>query len=263
MRAPCYLSCQPRQAPWTHRGRFSIHRAVFALWNAPVQRFGLAAFRAQHRPRQTPLVVLEPVLQICPLREARWRCLAVRDGTSRLDCASHLDVMSLAANIFAPFGAVARISRTARRMAHDILCAALLLSGCLRLARVARLAIAALVTYAALRTSASCSTPPPRSHQRPYGVVRDRAGLFEQPVAGPTRPESEAGRSSQVSRARGLFMLVVGHNNRPGRPRCRVLSFVCSSGDCPSCPPPHLAKPRPFLYSPRNEMFVVLTKLFM
>ena len=93
------------------------------------------------------------------------------DGTSRLDCASHLDVMSLAANIFAPFGAVPRISRTAGRMAHDLLCAALLLLGCLRPARAARLAIAALGIYAALRTSACCSTPPPRSHQRPHGPV--------------------------------------------------------------------------------------------
>ena len=66
----------------------------------------------KHCQLQAPLVVLEPVLEICLLREARWRCLAVRDGTSRLDCASRLDVVSLAANIFAPFGAVARISRT-------------------------------------------------------------------------------------------------------------------------------------------------------
>ena len=72
-------------------------------------------------------------------RRARWHEPAC-------DCASHLGVMPLAANIFAPFGAVARISRTARRTAHDLLCAALLLSGCLRSARAARpRAIAAFV----------------------------------------------------------------------------------------------------------------------
>ena len=115
--------------------------------------------------------LLEHVLEICPLREARCRCLVVRDGTSRLDCASHLDAMSLAANIFAPFGAVPRISRIARRMAHDLLCAALLLLGCLRPPRARRDRPSPRLTYAALRTSTCCSTPPPRSHQRPHGPV--------------------------------------------------------------------------------------------
>ena len=137
----------------------------------------------------------------------------MRDGTSRLDCASHLDVMSLAANIFAPFGAVPRISRTARRMAHDLLCAALLLLGCLRPARAARLAIAALgicrASYLDLLLDAASS----------FSSTAARACLSSQHTARErTRPIP--------SRARGLFMLIVVHNNRLGRPRCRVLSFV-------------------------------------
>ena len=91
-----------------------------------------------------PLMVLELVLEIGAPREARWRCLSTSDGASWLDCASHFDVTSFDVNILAPFGADSRISRTARRMAHDLLCAALLLLGCLRPARAARLAIAAL-----------------------------------------------------------------------------------------------------------------------
>ena len=136
-----------------------IHRAVFALWNAHIQRVGLLRFvlstdhiipksDVEHTLFGTAVArwsFLEPDLEICPLREARWRCLAVRGGTSRLDCASHLGGMSLAANIFAPFGAVARIRRTARRMVHGLLCAALPQSGCLRPARAVRLAIAVLV----------------------------------------------------------------------------------------------------------------------
>ena len=157
--------------------------------------------------------LLEHVLEICPLREARCRCLVVRDGTSRLDCASHLDAMSLAANIFAPFGAVPRISRTARRMAHDLLCAALLLLGCLRPARAARLAIAALgmccASYLVLLLDAASS----------FSSTAARACLSSQHT---TR---ERARPIQ-SRARGLFVLTVGHNNRLGRPRCWVLSFV-------------------------------------
>ena len=91
-----------------------------------------------------PLMVLELVLEIGAPREARWRCLSTSDGASWLDCASHFDATSFDVNILAPFGADSRISRTARRMAHDLLCAALLLLGCLRPARAARLAIAAL-----------------------------------------------------------------------------------------------------------------------
>jgi len=151
------------------------------------------------------------------------RRLAVRDGTSRLDCASHLDVMSLAANIFAPFGSVARISRTARRKAHSLLCAALLLSGCLRSARAARLAIAALVicraSYLGLLLDSASS----------FSSTAVRACLSSQHT---TR---ERGRPIP-SRARGLFMLVVDHKNRLGRPRCRVLSFVCFQWGLP--PPP-------------------------
>ena len=37
-------SLQPKHAPSTHWGGFSIHRAVFALWNAPIQRLGLLRF---------------------------------------------------------------------------------------------------------------------------------------------------------------------------------------------------------------------------
>ena len=123
------------------------------------------------------------------------RCLVVRDGgTSRLDCASHLDAISLAANIFAPFGAVPRISRTARRMAHDLLCAALLLLGCLRPARAARLAIAALgicrASYLGLLLDAASS----------FSSTAARACLSSQHTARErTRPIP--------SRARGLFML--------------------------------------------------------
>ena len=98
-------------------------------------------------------------------RSARWH----QPAWLRL---AHLDVMSLASNIFAPFGAVPRISRTARRMAHDLLCAALLLLlGCLRPARARRDWPSPRLAYAALRTSTCCSTPPPRSHQRPHGPV--------------------------------------------------------------------------------------------
>ena len=91
-----------------------------------------------------PLMVLELVLEIGAPREARWRCLSTSDGASWLDCASHFDVTSFDVNILAPFGADSRISRTARRMAQNLLCAALLLLGCLRPVRAARLAIAAL-----------------------------------------------------------------------------------------------------------------------
>ena len=75
---------QTNHAPSTHRGGFSIHRAVFALWNAPIQQFGLQRFalNTDHViPKSdvaltlfglhtTPFVV-EPVLEIWPLREAR------------------------------------------------------------------------------------------------------------------------------------------------------------------------------------------------
>ena len=91
-----------------------------------------------------PLVVLELVLEIGALREARWRSLAVRDDTGQLDCASDFDMTSLALNIFAPFGASPRTSRTAGRMAHDHLCAALLLPGCMQPPCAVRAVAAAL-----------------------------------------------------------------------------------------------------------------------
>ena len=180
-----------------------------------------AAFRAQHKPRHSekrrgvhrvwncvpPLMVLELVLEIGAPREARWRCLSTSDGASWLDCASHFDVTSFDVNILAPFGADSRISRTARRMAHDLLCAALLLLGCLRPARAARLAIAALgicrASYLGLLLDAASS----------FSSTAARACLSSQHTARErTRPIP--------SRARGLFVLIVGHNNRLGRPRC-------------------------------------------
>ena len=98
-----------------------------------IQRFGLQRFvlSTSHVIPKSD-VVLELVLEIGVLRGARWRSLAVRDGTSQLDCASDFDVTSLALNIFAHFGAGPRTSRTARRMAHGNLCAALLLLGCVQ-----------------------------------------------------------------------------------------------------------------------------------
>ena len=157
---------------------------------------------------------MEHVPEIGAPRDARWRCLAASDGASWLDCASHLSVMSLTANIFAPFGAVPRISRTARRMAHDLLCAALLLLDCLRPARAARPAIATLgicrASYLGLLLDAASS----------FSSTAARVCLSSQHTARErTRPIP--------SRARGFSMLLVGHNNRLGRPRCWVLSFVC------------------------------------
>ena len=73
--------------------------------------------------------LLEHVLEIGAPREPPWRCRAASDGASWLDCALHVGVMSFAVNILAPFGAVSRTSRTARRMARDLLCAALSLPG--------------------------------------------------------------------------------------------------------------------------------------
>ena len=139
-------------------------------------------------------------------RRARWH-------EPRLDCASHLDVISLAANTFAPFGAAPRISRTARRITHDLLCAALLLLGYLRPARAARLAIAALgvchASYPDLLLDAAFS----------FSSTAARACLSSQHTA--------RERTWPIpSRARGLLMLIVGHNNRLRRPRCWVLSFV-------------------------------------
>ena len=136
----CGLLSSPlpnEHAPSTQRSGISIYSAVFALWDAPIQRLGVWRFVAQHKPGPstarsgewpawfffwfsgcwralakgtawagfpkaqfiiiiiiscsaqatsfrkatwssphdrnwtTPLVVLEPVLEICPLREAR------------------------------------------------------------------------------------------------------------------------------------------------------------------------------------------------
>ena len=88
-------------------------------------------------------------------------------------------------------------------MAHDLLCAALLLLGCLRPARAARLAIAALgicrASYLDLLLDAASS----------FSSTAARACLSSQHTARErTRPIP--------SRARGLFMLLVGHNNRLG-----------------------------------------------
>ena len=88
--------------------------------------------------------LLEHVLEIGAPREPPWRCLAASDGASWLDCALHVDVMSFAVNILAPFGAVSRTSRTARRMARDLLCAALSLPGCEQSPRAVRATAAAL-----------------------------------------------------------------------------------------------------------------------
>ena len=214
-------------APSTQRGGFLVQCTVFAHWDAVFQRFGLHRFVAQNKPRHSekrrgvhrvwncvpPLMVLELVLEIGAPREARWRCLSTSDGASWLDCASHFDVTSFDVNILAPFGADSRISRTARRMAHDLLCAALLLLGCLRPARATRLAIAALgicrASYLGLLLDAASS----------FSSTAARACLSSQHTARErTRPIP--------SRVRGLFMLIVVHNNRLGRPRCRVLSFV-------------------------------------
>ena len=146
----------------------------------------------------------------------------MRDGTNRLDCASHLGVMSLATNIFAPFGAVPQISWTARRMAHDLLCAALLLLSCLRPPRAARLAIAALGICRAsyldllLDAASSFSSTAARACLSSYHTVRER-----------TRPIP--------SRARGLFRLIVGHNNHLGR--APGAGFCPSSDFSGSCPP--------------------------
>ena len=136
-----------------------------------------------------PLMVLELVLEIGAPREARWRCLSTSDGASWLDCASHFDVTSFDVNILAPFGADSRISRTARRMAHDLLCAALLLLGCLRPARAARLAIAALgicrASYLDLLLDAASSFS-----------SNGRTGLFEQPAHSPrANPADSKSRS--------------------------------------------------------------------
>ena len=131
-----------------------------------------------------PLMVLELVLEIGAPREARWRCLSTSDGASWLDCASHFDVTSFDVNILAPFGADSRISRTARRMAHDLLCAALLLLGCLRPARAARLAIAALgicrASYLDLLLDAASS----------FSSTAARACLSSQHTAREKRPQS-------------------------------------------------------------------------
>ena len=134
-------------------------------------------------------MVLELVLEIGAPREARWRCLSTSDGASWLDCASHFDVTSFDVNILAPFGADSRISRTARRMAHDLLCAALLLLGCLRPARAARLAIAALgicrASYLDLLLDAASSFS-----------SNGRTGLFEQPAHSPrANPADSKSRS--------------------------------------------------------------------
>ena len=97
-------------------------------------------------------------------------------------------------------------------LAHDLLCAALLLLGCLRPARAARLAIAALgicrASYLGLLLDAASS----------FSSTAAQACLSSQHTARErTRPIP--------SRARGLFMLIVGHNNRLGRLRCWVLPF--------------------------------------
>ena len=145
-------------APSTHRGGFSIYRAVFAHWDAAFQRFGLQRFvlNTSHViPKKTwslPCLglratvggLLEHVLEIGAPREPPWRCLAASDGASWLDCASHFDVTSFDVNILAPFGADSRTSRTARRMARDLLCAALSLPGCEQSSRTLRAAAAAL-----------------------------------------------------------------------------------------------------------------------
>ena len=135
-------------APSTQRGGFLVQCAVFStVWAAPF-RCSIQATSLRKAtwssPSCVPPLMVWSVLEIGAPREARWRCLPTSDGASWLDCASHFDVTSFDVNILAPFGADSRISRTARRMAHDLLCAALLLLGCLRPARAARLAIAAL-----------------------------------------------------------------------------------------------------------------------
>ena len=145
-------------APSTQRGGFLVQCTVFAHWDAAFQRFGLHRFVAQHKPRHSekrrgvhrvwncvpPLMVLELVLEVGAPREARWRCLSTSNGASWLDCASHFDVTSFDVNILAPFGADSRTSRTARRMARDLLCAALSLPGCEQSPRTVRAAAAAL-----------------------------------------------------------------------------------------------------------------------
>ena len=130
--------------------------------------------------------------KICPLREARGRCLVVRDCTSRrLDCASHLDVMSLAANIFAPFGAVPRINRPARRMAHDLLCAALLLSAVGLPAARARGATGHRRAWHTIPRF----VPRPVARRRLRVLINGRTGLFEQPAHSPrTNPADSKSR---------------------------------------------------------------------
>ena len=113
--------------------------------------------------------------------------------------------------------AVPQISRTARRMAHDVahdlLCAALLLLlGCLRPARAARLAIAALgicrASYLGLLLHVLLG-----ARRRLLVLINGRTGLFEQPAHS---PESEPGRFQA-----------------PGAGFCPSSDF---SGSCP--PPP-------------------------
>ena len=86
----------------------------------------------------------------------------MRVGAGRFDCASDFDVTSLALNTFAPFGAGPRTSRAARRMAHDYLCAALLLLGCVRSPCAVRAAAGALAvcraSYLALLLDAASSS---------------------------------------------------------------------------------------------------------
>jgi len=98
-------------------------------------------------------------------------------------------------------------------MAHDLLCAALLLLGCLRPARAARLAIAALgicrASYLDLLLDAASS----------FSSTTARACLSSQHT---TRERSKPKPSGVC----GLFVLLVAHNNRLGHPWCRVLSFV-------------------------------------
>ena len=152
----------------------------------------------------------------------------MRDGTDQLDCASDFDVTSLALNLFAPFGAGPRTSRTARRMAHGYLCAALLLLGCVQCPCAVRAAAAALAicraSYLALLLDAASS----------FTSTTARAYLSSQHT---TRER----RQRIPSRVCGLFMLVVAHNNRLG---CPGAAFCPSSDFSGDLPPPKLRRAR-------------------